>query len=525
MRCCRVEEVSVCQGKRKSSVVFNPRATKGDLEGSCNDTMGERKPWNYQMCLSALTPCLSVTVFLSYSTLLILILNYHQVSGVAESSGGQLGTKTAQFYGGNSLSPEEDFCNGQSWCSSLNEIERLALEAIRYLHRQLDDDNNGSIDLKESNGYLREELNYDKGYEKRHKNFHRNNDNQISVKNLWELWISSDVHNWTAEQTADWVATFVGLPEYEAKIVEKNINGTYLPRMAANLNHFLSQGMGVRDSRHKQKLALKATDVVLFGAPKEFANRLRETILTTSLAIALTVIWVVYRRYQNSQRDLNKMSKEIASLTEAENALKTLQEELSKTNEEITTNGVPDRNANSQDQKEELEILKAEVQYLKKLLEDAEHEIQDKCWLPPPNLRYYLQQTYDIELRAYNHKKNSAERQLRLAREACNKLKEKKSSFIHAFVAANSKAVDEVDKAIVEAKTSLQEVTTELRERMHRWKEIESLANFKIVSNSGGRSMEAMGRNLASIGRSSSGGSTRSRPSSLLHDSQESLLE
>jgi stromal interaction molecule 1 len=287
--------------------------------------------------------------------------------------------------------------------------------------------------------------------------------------------------------------------------------------------------MGIRDPRHKQKLTLKATDVVLFGPPKEYSNRLRETILTASLAIALTVIWVVYRRYQNSQRELNKMSKEIDGLAEAEKALKTLQEELSRTSEDIMTNGVQDKNGNSQDQKEEVEMLKAEVQYLKTRLEDAEHEIQDKCWLPPPNLRYYLQQTYEIETRAYNHKKNSAERQLRQAREACNKLKEKKSSLIHAFVAANSKAVDEVDKAIVEAKTSLQEVTAELRERMHRWKEIESLANFKIVNNPSARTLESIGRTLAmgSIGRTSSGASIRSgsRPSSLLHDSQESLLE
>lgn len=45
-----------------------------------------------------------------------------------------------------------DVCpNGDRWCSSLDESEKLALEAIHSLHHQLDDDKNGNIDLFESN--------------------------------------------------------------------------------------------------------------------------------------------------------------------------------------------------------------------------------------------------------------------------------------------------------------------------------------------------------------------------------------
>lgn len=78
--------------------------------------------------------------------------------------------------------------------------------------------------------FLREELKYDRDYEKRQENFHRNNDNQVSVRELWETWVRSEVHNWTVEQTAEWIGVFVGLPQYQDKFNQLVINGTYLPR-------------------------------------------------------------------------------------------------------------------------------------------------------------------------------------------------------------------------------------------------------------------------------------------------------
>lgn len=41
--------------------------------------------------------------------------------------------------------------------------------------------------------FLREELKYESGYEKRHKAFHHNDDLHISVKELWEAWLRSEV--------------------------------------------------------------------------------------------------------------------------------------------------------------------------------------------------------------------------------------------------------------------------------------------------------------------------------------------
>ncbi|XP_030568645.1 stromal interaction molecule homolog isoform X3 [Drosophila novamexicana] len=105
------------------------------------------------------------------------------------------------------------------------------MEAIATLHRQLDDDDNGNIDLSESDDFLREELKYDSGYEKRQKAFHFNDDMHISVKELWDAWLRSEVHNWTIEQTTDWLAQSVQLPQYVDLFKLHKVTGAALPRM------------------------------------------------------------------------------------------------------------------------------------------------------------------------------------------------------------------------------------------------------------------------------------------------------
>lgn len=80
-----------------------------------------------------------------------------------------------------------------------------------------------------------------------------------------------------------------------------------------------------------------------------------------------------------------------------------------------------------------------------------------------------------------------------------------------AFVSTHGKSIDDVDRSIVEARTSLNEVTQELQERVHRWKQIELLCGFNIVNNSGlqflentlyrglnGRGLRGMSINLGS---------------------------
>lgn len=72
----------------------------------------------------------------------------------------------------------------------------------------------------------------------------------------------------------------------------------------------------------------------------------------------------------------------------------------------------------------------------------------------------------------------------------CEKLRKKRSSLVGAFVSTHGKSIDDVDRSIVEARTSLNEVTHELQERMHRWKQIEMLCGFNVINNPGLQHLE-----------------------------------
>lgn len=85
--------------------------------------------------------------------------------------------------------------------------------------------------------FLREELKYEKNVENRQKAFHRDDDNQVSVRELWESWVKSEVHNWTIDQTVEWLSVFVGLPKHKEKFLNRSINGTVLP-MYDTLSYF-----------------------------------------------------------------------------------------------------------------------------------------------------------------------------------------------------------------------------------------------------------------------------------------------
>jgi len=51
-------------------------------------------------------------------------------------------------------------------------------------------------------------------------------DNQVSVKELCDAWVKSEVHNWTVEEVADWITVVVGLPQYQERFRELKLNGT-----------------------------------------------------------------------------------------------------------------------------------------------------------------------------------------------------------------------------------------------------------------------------------------------------------
>ncbi|VDK19477.1 unnamed protein product [Anisakis simplex] len=138
--------------------------------------------------------------------------------------------------------------------------------AIVQLHHQMDDDQSGSIDRFESNDFLKEDMKFGgSDREKREKAFHHNNDEQITVDDLWEAWFASEERTWTTAQLMNWLENSVKLPQYSNNLIARNIDGRALPRMAVANSSFLSHELGIKNAVHKHKIHLKALDVVLFG--------------------------------------------------------------------------------------------------------------------------------------------------------------------------------------------------------------------------------------------------------------------
>ncbi|XP_040274944.1 stromal interaction molecule 2 isoform X2 [Bufo bufo] len=390
----------------------------------------------------------------------------------------------------------------------LTEEDRSSLEAIRTIHKQMDDDNDGGIEVEESVEFLREDMNY-KDASHKHNHLHRE-DKHITVEDLWKRWKTSEVHNWTEEETLQWLFEFVELPQYEKTFRENSVKGTTLPRIAVNEPAFMISQLKITDRSHRQKLHLKALDVVLFGPlTRPPHNWVKDFVLTVSIVIGVGGCWFAYTQNKTSKEHIAQMMKDLEGLQKAELSLLELQERLEKAQEENRTVAVEKQNLERKlmdeicDAKREahrlrelregaecelsrLKYAEEELVQVRMALKKAEKEFELRSnWSVPDTLQKWLQLTHEVEVQYYNIKKQNAEMQLAIAKEEAEKIKKKRSTVFGTLHVAHSSSLDEVDHKILEAKKALSELTTCLRERLYRWQQIEKICSFQIVHNSG----------------------------------------
>uniref|UniRef100_A0AAZ3R1Y9 SAM domain-containing protein n=1 Tax=Oncorhynchus tshawytscha TaxID=74940 RepID=A0AAZ3R1Y9_ONCTS len=390
-------------------------------------------------------------------------------------------------------------------CHDENSI--LSFEAIRSIHKQMDDDANGNVDVSETDGFLREDLNYHDPKAK-HNSFH-GDDQFISVEDLWNTWKGSEVCNWTVDDVENWLI-YVELPQYVDAFRKMHFNGTVMPRLAVKNATLTVSILKMLDRSHVQKLQLKALDTVLFGAPlMNRHNHLKDFILVVSIVIGIGGCWFAYIQNRYSKDHMKKMMTDLDGLQRAEQSLHDLQKKLQIAQEEHRTVEVEKVNL-EQKLRDEINCAKQEAQRLKELregtenelsrqkyaeeeldqvrmaLKKAEKELESRCsWSPPESLQKWLQLTHEVEVQYYNIKKQNAEKQLLVAKEGAEKIKKKRNTIFGTFHVAHSSCLDNVDHQILTAKQALGEVTAALRERLHRWQQIEILTGFTIVNNPG----------------------------------------
>ncbi|KAM4565607.1 stromal interaction molecule 1a isoform 4-T4 [Odontesthes bonariensis] len=400
-----------------------------------------------------------------------------------------------------------DFCRiDEPLCKDESGI--LNFEAIRSIHKQMDDDANGNIDVAETDGFLREDLNYHDPKAK-HNTFH-GDDQFISVEDLWNTWKGSEVYNWTVDEVVEWLITYVELPQYVAAFRKMSFNGSAMPRLAVRNTTLTLSILKILDRSHVKKLELKALDTVLFGAPlMNRHNHLKDFMLVVSIVIGMGGCWFAYIQNRYSKDHMKKTMKDLEGLQRAEQSLHDLQQKLQIAQEEHRTVEVEKVNL-EQKLRDEINAAKQEAQRLRDLregtenelsrqkyaeeeleqvrmaLKKAEKELESRSgWSPPESLQKWLQLTHEVEVQYYNIKKQNAERQLLVAKEGAEKIKKKRNTLFGTFHVAHSSSLDDVDHKILAAKQALGEVTAALRERLHRWQQIEILTGFTIVNNPG----------------------------------------
>ncbi|XP_064414135.1 stromal interaction molecule 1b isoform X3 [Latimeria chalumnae] len=394
------------------------------------------------------------------------------------------------------------------------EDEVRSFEAIVSIHKQMDDDANGNVDVEESDEFLREDLNYHDPTAK-HSSFH-GEDKLISVEDLWNSWKTSEVYNWTVEEVVQWLISYVELLQYEEIFRRLQLSGRNMPRLAVNAT-FIKNVLKITDHSHRQKLQLKALDTVLFGPPLLTRhNHLKDFMLVVSIVIGVGGCWFAYIQNRYSKEHMKKMMKDLEGLQRAEQSLHDLQERLHKAQEEHRSVEVEKVNL-EQKLQDEINTAKQEAQRLRELREGTENELSRQkyaeeeleqvrmalrkaekelehrsSWSAPDSLQKWLQLTHEVEVQYYNIKKQNAERQLLTAKEGAEKIKKKRNTLFGTFHVAHSSSLDDVDHKILAAKQALGEVTAALRERLHRWQQIEALCSFHIVSNPGIHSLVAI---------------------------------
>ncbi|XP_059912015.1 stromal interaction molecule 1-like isoform X1 [Gadus macrocephalus] len=384
----------------------------------------------------------------------------------------------------------------------------LSFEAIHSIHKLMDDDADGSVDTKETDGFLREDMN-SKDPRAKHNSFHRA-DLLISLEDMWTSWKSSPVYNWTLEDMETWLLSCVELPQYIDTFKKHNIDGKALPRLTVKNSTLFVLLLKILDRVHVQKLQLKALDTVLFGPPLAGRQSLwKDLALGCSVLMALAGCWFACTQSRRSRDHLGQLMKDLEGLQCAEQSLLDLQERLQRAHEEQRTVET-EKETMEEKLRDEISTAKQEARRLKALREGtenersrqkyaeqeleqvrmvlrrAEKELESRAsWAPPESLQKWLQLTHEVEVQYYNIKRQSAERQLLQAKEGAEKIKKKRGSLFGTFHVAHSSSLDDVDHKILTAKQALGEVTAALREKLHRWQQIEALSGFNLVSNPG----------------------------------------
>ncbi|CAF1327685.1 unnamed protein product [Rotaria sp. Silwood1] len=391
--------------------------------------------------------------------------------------------------------PDPDCTGVFNLCTDADK-ERLGRQAIKSIHEQMDDDKDGLIEASESRDFIHEELE-SKTDSVRHRRF-QNADLQITFDDLWTQWKNNPVYNWTNDDVIHWLVNHVHLSIYVEYFRRNQIDGRMIPRLAANEKQYISTIMQIRDPRHKRRLIIKATDIVLFGPPQRTHSYIKDIILISALLISVAACLYAFIRHRKTQESMNNLLKELETLQKAEGDLiavtgkmKAMENELQdkpkvdrgllnswfievqRTKEEADK--YRKRRDTTVDNDKRLRLAIQEIEQLRIALRKAEEHARHQSYEAPAELIDLLKRSYHIEEASFEIKRKSAENAMLTAKEQMNKISKMQRGFFGAVRIAHTGCMDNISELINAAKERLAEVHDEYEEREQRWNRIASL--------------------------------------------------
>lgn len=127
------------------------------------------------------------------------------------------------------------------------------------------------------------------------------------------------VFNWTNRDVLTWLEDYVELPEYSSAFAENHITGRQLPHIAINAGQILQNTLSITDGQHKQKLQLRAMDVVLFGPPVKahWKDIILKVLVLLTVCGVICVLWqrrASKSRIDSFMEDLRQKEEEVKRL-------------------------------------------------------------------------------------------------------------------------------------------------------------------------------------------------------------------
>ncbi|PAV91852.1 hypothetical protein WR25_15606 isoform B [Diploscapter pachys] len=356
-------------------------------------------------------------------------------------------------------------------------------KAISEIHREMDDDHSGSIDRKETTGFMMEDMQMRQSDRARKEQAFHGNDDAITIDDLWEAWFESKERAWSVEEIAEWLLNVVNLPMYVDKFKELKIDGAYLPRLAMQNQTFMVNKLDIRSSVHRQKLRLNALDVVLFGH-RDHSNRIKDIALALSLVLLSAFILLYIRLQKKSSQEKQELSSRLMQLKSMEDEFQHAQKNW---NEERS------KRSNS----EETGISQIEVENLKIQLEEAErrHVLNHSFFIntvleqhgvgggTPLALQPLLRKTCENELVFLEKQRQDCVNEMKDAIEMVDRLQKKQSSVLSSIRLATGQqsSSDQVDSKIFALKSRMEKIHSLTKETQERWMQIESLCGFPLL--------------------------------------------